>query len=363
MKAAFFVIFFPILYPFAKLYELIGMIRNFAYNKGYFESKSFEIPIISVGNITVGGTGKTPHSEFLLRLLNKNYKTALLSRGYKRKTTGFVEAKPGSTVADIGDEPKQISLKFSETIVAVDANRCRGAETLMKNYSSLEVIVLDDAFQHRKIKPGFSIVLLDYNRLPHRDFLMPLGSLRENTAGLKRADAIIVSKSPEQLTTQEQEKIKQRYLKISTQYIYFTTIKYTNLQPIIVANSEILLNKLSEYNVLLVTGIANAYSIKNFLNKTCLSFKHLAYPDHYNYQLEDLQRIEKEYELLGEKKIVITTEKDSYKFKEIVKYTNFAGSFVNSFYCLLIEVQFLNNASNLFENQIITYVEKNKRNR
>ena len=213
-----------ILFPLAFLYWLITFIRNWLYDKGIFKSSSFNIPIIAVGNLSVGGTGKTPQIEYLIRLLSDNYKVAVLSRGYKRTTEGFILADENASASSIGDEPFQFYSKFPNIQVAVDANRKSGIENLLQLPNKPDVVLLDDAFQHRKVKAGFYILLTAYDDLFCDDYILPFGNLREPSSGKKRADMIIVTKCPKDLSELAQQKIKEK-LKVKQQ-VFFTTIQY-----------------------------------------------------------------------------------------------------------------------------------------
>ncbi|MCL4155120.1 UNVERIFIED_CONTAM: hypothetical protein GTU68_064121, partial [Idotea baltica] len=215
-----------LLFPFAILYDVVTRIRNFLFEVCVFKQHQFKTSIIVVGNLSVGGTGKTPQIEYLIRLLKENYKVAVLSRGYKRKTSGFILVDENNTVADVGDEPLQYFKKFKNISVAVDANRVNGIHQLQKN-NKPEVILLDDAYQHRKIKPHFSILLTKYNDLFVDDYLLPTGNLRESKKGAKRSDAILVTKCPEDLSIEKQHSIQQKLSKYN-KLVFFTSIKYAS---------------------------------------------------------------------------------------------------------------------------------------
>ena len=220
------------LYPFSLIYGLITGIRNFLYNTDILTSFEFNLPVICVGNITVGGTGKTPHTEYLIRLLRENFRVATLSRGYKRKTRGFQIATSSSLVSDIGDEPLQMYRKFPDITVAVDRNRVHGVNTILKERPETEVIILDDGFQHRKIKPGFSILLSDFDRLMVRDNLLPYGNLRESLDNIRRADIILITKSPENISPIQRRIIVKEINKAPYQNLFFTSLKYNDPVPL-----------------------------------------------------------------------------------------------------------------------------------
>ena len=220
------------LYPLSLLYGLITGIRNFLYDTGILSTVEFNFPVICVGNITVGGTGKTPHTEYLAGLLRENFKVATLSRGYKRKTRDFRIASSSSLVSDIGDEPLQIFRKFPDILVTVDRNRVHGVNRILQGYPETEVIILDDAFQHRRITPGFSILLSDFERLIVRDHMLPYGNLRENKGNMRRADIILITKSPENISPIQRRLIVKEVNKSPYQNLYFTSFIYKPPVPV-----------------------------------------------------------------------------------------------------------------------------------
>lgn len=304
-----------LLFPFAILYNLVTSIRNLFFDVGVFKETSFKIPVIVVGNLSVGGTGKTPQIEYLIRLLNQTYKTAVLSRGYKRKTKGFVLLNKRHTAKDVGDEPLQYFKKFINIDIAVDANRVAGISKLIETKNP-EVILLDDAYQHRKVKGSFYILLTKYNDLFIDDFLIPTGNLRESSKGGKRADVILVTKCPKNLSINEQNGIKRRLQKLKKE-VFFTTISYADT---IYGFTEIPTLDLKKYEVLLITGIANPTPFKNYLNDLGVSYHHLKFSDHHHFSDKDLQEIKQKFEVLpASKKIILTTEKDYVRLEGGVK--------------------------------------------
>ncbi|NNE30928.1 MAG: tetraacyldisaccharide 4'-kinase [Winogradskyella sp.] len=288
-----------ILFPFVPIYFLVTWIRNLLYDKGIKSSKSYDIPIICVGNLSTGGTGKTPMIEYLIRLLNSEKHIATLSRGYKRTSQGFVLADSGTTVNAIGDEPYQFFNKFESIKVAVDANRRNGIERLMALPDSPEVILLDDAFQHRKVEAGFNILLTAYNNLYYNDIVLPTGNLREPKSGSKRADIIVITKCPKDITEVKKREIINGLKLQPQQSAFFSYIEYAEL--VISNKNEIKINELPHFT--LVTGIANAKPLVDFLKREGLEFDHLEFDDHYSFKTEDI----KTFENLG---VVVTTEKD-----------------------------------------------------
>jgi len=288
-----------ILFPVVPIYYLITWLRNWLYDKGIKSSKSYDIPVICVGNLSTGGTGKTPMIEYLIRLLKDKKSVATLSRGYKRITEGYEIADQGATADTIGDEPYQFYRKFKDIKVAVDGNRQNGIAQLLKLEDKPEVILLDDAYQHRKVKAGFNILLTAYYNLYCNDIVLPTGNLREPKSGAKRADVIVVTKCPADISESEKSKIS-KDLKIKpNQKLVFSAINYA--EKVISSHSEIALQSLSEFT--LVTGIANAKPLVEFLKNKGLKFDHLEFPDHYSFRINDIEE-------LAKKELIITTEKD-----------------------------------------------------
>ncbi|MCD4769022.1 MAG: tetraacyldisaccharide 4'-kinase, partial [Bacteroidales bacterium] len=332
--------------------------------QGLLKSVEFDVPVISVGNITVGGTGKTPHVEYLISILKDDFRVAVLSRGYKRKSKGFILAGDNSGSLELGDEPAQIKSKFPEIIVAVSSNRVYGIRSILKTHPGIDVIILDDAFQHRSVTPGINILLTDFNRLMTRDYLLPMGRLREHKYNRRRADYIIVTKSPSQISPLDRRLIVNEIPPASHQYLYFTTINY--LEPKNIFNPEAVRltmdNILNEgYHVLLVTGIAFARPVKEHLNKFSSHIKHLSYNDHHWFGEKDLDLFEEVYNSMPrENRCIITTEKDAARLKEI---TNIAQRFDNNVFYLPIVISFLNDDTDAFNHFIVDYVRKNKPNR
>jgi tetraacyldisaccharide 4'-kinase len=333
-----------LLFPLAILYDVITAIRNFLFNIGSFKSTSFPLPIIVVGNLSVGGTGKTPQIEYLIRILKNELKVAVLSRGYKRKTKGFVLLNKTHKAIDVGDEPLQYFKKFEHIAVAVDANRVEGIQRLMKN-TSPEIILLDDAYQHRKVKGSFYILLTKFDDLFTDDFLLPTGNLRESSTGAKRTDVIVVTKCPGHLSNQKQEEIKIK-LKKFDKSVFFTTISYRN----IVSSHKIMkVHELKDYSVLLITGIANPVPLVNFLEHKKINFKHLEYADHHHFSSSEIQQIKQEFnDLKPQNKIILTTEKD---------YTRLESALDSLFY-IEIETCFLGNQNIDFNYLINNHIQK-----
>jgi tetraacyldisaccharide 4'-kinase len=291
-----------ILFPFAILYGLITGIRNFLFDRGILKSYTFQVPIIAVGNLNVGGTGKTPQIEYLIRLLSENYNVATLSRGYKRSSEGFLLADATSNAEVLGDEPFQFYTKFKNIQVAVDANRKNGIEQLLSQTQKPEVILLDDAYQHRKVKAGFYILLSSYGELYCDDFMLPTGNLRESRSGVKRANVIIVTKCPSNLSVAEQNNIKNKLQITENQGLYFSNIEYDEF--IYSEKGVRKVKDIASTDKLLVAGIAKPASFFAYLqtaNDVCMDFR-----DHHHFSEKDILDIKNK----SKNKIIITTEKD-----------------------------------------------------
>jgi tetraacyldisaccharide 4'-kinase len=352
-----------ILYPFSILYRLITDIRNYLFDTGILPSREFDLPVISVGNITVGGTGKTPHTEYLAGLLRKEFKVAVLSRGYKRKSNGFKVATKSSRVEEIGDEPLQISRKFPDIIVAVDRDRVNGIRAILKEFPGTDVIILDDAFQHRSIKPGLSILLSDFNRLITRDYLMPYGRLRESRRNRKRADLILISKTPVDLPETSFESIKYEIKPSSRQKLFFTSFKYgeplTLFEDSATARFSLSGKNADEQGTVLITGIAEPGILKQFMEKHINEIIHLKFHDHHRFVENDIKKIISAWNnLKSSSKSIITTEKDSVRLKD---FADIPVYLKKAFYYIPVSVDFLQNSKQEFDNLIIEYVRKNQR--
>ena len=346
--------------PLSWIYGLVVDIRNQMFDWGILKSRSFDTPVISVGNITVGGSGKTPHVEYLIRLLNQHIKVAVLSRGYKRKSKGFVLADNDTPMSQIGDEPYQMKQKFPDIYVAVDKDRCHGIDTLLNNEATKDtgVILLDDAFQHRYVTPGINILLVDYHRLITHDALLPAGRLREPVSGKDRADIVIVTKCPKDLKAIDYRVLTKTMSLYPYQDLYFTYIDYCNLHKVW-GEDELRLDDLSETNVLLLTGIASPQQLLVDLKEKCQTLTPLSFPDHHQFTEQDILKINDVYSNLSEPKIIITTEKDTTRMKTV---TSLDDNAKDNTYVLPIKVAFLQKQEPMFNNKILSYVQKNSRN-
>ena len=306
--------------PLSLLYGAIISIRNFLFNKKIIRSATFNFPLICIGNLAVGGTGKSPMVEYLVQLLKADYKVATLSRGYKRKTKGYALANEATTALEIGDEPMQFHTKFPDVAVAVGEERIVAIPQLLHDKPNTEVIILDDAFQHRYVQAGLNILLSDCNNLFYKDWFLPSGDLRDQRKSYKRAQVIIITKCPPTLPIAEKEKITKEVNLLPGQQIFFTALQYSN--PYHILSSEtIALTK--EASVLLVCGIAKPKPLQSFLAEGTLHYEELLYNDHHIFTIDDLKNIRSRFdELKGDQKIIITTEKDAvrlHKFDEELK--------------------------------------------
>lgn len=353
-----------LLKPISLIYGLITGIRNWLYDNGISKSTSFRLPIISVGNLAVGGTGKTPHVEYIVNLFGNNAQIATLSRGYKRKTKGFVLANENSDSKEIGDEPYQIYIKNKHLHVAVDEKRVHGVTKLREIFPELELILLDDAFQHRQIKAGLSILLTDYSNLYTRDTYLPTGNLRESKKGSKRADIIIVTKCPEQMPSIDMRLIETELKLLPYQSLYFSNYRYSGIEPVfpdkIVDKTNLELVKKSKTAILLVAGIAHPQALCTYLNQYTSTFDALIFPDHYSFQRKDIKLINEKLDKLNTTdKIIIVTEKDAAR---IVSQADEWSSFQYLLYKLPIKVNILNNQESNFKTKIYNYVTEDSRN-
>ena len=327
-----------ILFPFAVLYGWITQLRNFLFDKGFFKSHSFNMPVVAVGNLSVGGTGKTPQIEYLIRLLSPQYKVATLSRGYKRQSEGFILADQTTTAAILGDEPFQFYQKFQNIAVAVDADRKNGIEKLLLLPEKPEVVLLDDAFQHRKVRAGFYILLTAYGDLFYDDCMLPTGNLRESKKGVKRADVLIVTKCPSTISEKEQQEIR---TKAGVKSVFFSSIAYDD--SVYSTTHSIKVTAIRNSDKLLIAGIAKPESFFFYLkseNDTILTF-----PDHHHFDEKDIADIKDQ----AAGRLIVTTEKDYVRMKD-----NFSST---QLFYLPIRTSFIADGET-FDRLILDYVEK-----
>ena len=301
------------LYPFSLGYHLVTAMRNVFYNLGIFKSKKFKTPIINVGNLSVGGSGKSPMVMYLADLLSKHYRTGVLSRGYGRVTKGYGITNYESNYKIVGDEAMQLFERFKNRfVIAVSEERVPGAEKVISDMD-LDVLVLDDAYQHRAIKPGFNILMTDYNDPYFKDFILPAGDLRESRSGASRAQIIMVSKCPSDLTEEKKQYFVSRIKPAYNQKVFFSSIRYD--ENIFSVTKQLPDNNLAYYDILLITGIANPKPLVQHLAKFSQKVKHLKFKDHHNFSDADIKNILAEYKKLGEYKLILTTEKDYVRLK------------------------------------------------
>lgn len=353
-----------LLAPISWFYEMGVRLRNQLFNWGILSTEEFTVPVISVGNLAMGGTGKTPHVEYLIRLLKDKYRVAVLSRGYKRRTKGYLLADDKSTYLTIGDEPFQIKRKFPDILVAVDNKRCRGIQNLLSlpDGEKPDVILLDDAFQHRYVTPSLSIVLTDYNRLFYKDKILPVGRLREPSVGIRRADAVIVTKCVEGLKPIDYRIISDEMKLLAHQELYFTHIKYGKLQPLFPVKAA-LHNKKSiekDDNILLLAGIALPKQFIEEVGKYSDKVTSFIYPDHHVFTKQDIRKISETFNRIhSTDKYILVTEKDAAR---ILQNPMIPEEWKDVLYYLPITVDFSTenhlSLDNLVLNHIIT-VQRN----
>ena len=348
--------------PLSWLYGLGADTRNALFDWGVLPSETYDIPIISVGNLTVGGTGKTPHVEYLIRLLSGRYRVAVLSRGYRRKSRGYLLATPASTVCDLGDEPWQIKQKFPEVYVAVDANRRRGIARLMHDEATrdVEVILLDDAFQHRYVKAGQNILLVDYGRLISDDRLLPAGDLRERPSASRRATTVIVTKCPRHIPAIGYRAVMLSLQLRPYQQLFFSTFAYGTMHKLWGEGTlePTALRKENTY-VLLLAGIGNPQQMEQDVRRFAQHVTMLTFPDHHYYTRSDADLIRRTLAGLPKPRIVVTTEKDAARLRQLQWLDEEVRQ---SIYVLPIEVDFMRDEKDKFDKTITDYVRENKRN-
>ena len=347
--------------PFSWLYGIGVSLRNQMFELGILKSKSFDVPVISVGNITVGGSGKTPHVEHLIHQLHDKVKVAVLSRGYKRKSRGYVLAGKQSTAREIGDEPYQIMKKFPDIYVAVDKSRCDGIERLTTDEETkdVDVILLDDAYQHRYVKPGINILLVDYHRLIIYDKLLPAGRLREPQSGKSRADIVIITKCPADLKPMEFRVLTRALNLYPYQKLFFTTLEYGNLQPLYCGENLPLAQIPADTHALLLTGIASPKQMMMDLQPFVKDIHPMTFADHHQFSKRDICKLNEQFAAMPEPKMVITTEKDNAR---LFGLEGLSEEVRHHIYQLPIRIKFMLGQEEEFHEKIIGYVRKNSRN-
>jgi len=348
------------LLPLSWLYGMGVKLRNYMFEIGILKSRSFDTPVISVGNITVGGTGKTPHVEYLIRLLQDKFKVAVLSRGYKRKSEGFVLAEKDTPQTMIGDEPYQMHRKYPGIYVAVDKDRCHGIEKLTDEnvVNGTDVILLDDAFQHRYVNPSINILLVDYHRLIIYDKLLPAGRLREHQTGKSRANIVIITKCPSDLKPMEIRVLIKALDLFPYQTLFFTTLEYKELNPIFEGKNR-KLDDMKNLNVLLLTGIASPQQMILDIKPYCGNITPLSFSDHHAFTTKDVEIINNTFASLPSPKAIITTEKDESRILDV---NGLSEEVKSNIYTLPVEIKFMQDEGKMFNENIIGYVRKNSRN-
>ena len=350
------------LMPLSWLYGAATALRNIMYNAGVLKSHAYGIPIINVGNITVGGTGKTPHIEYLVRLLSPHYQVAVLSRGYKRKSHGYVLATPDTPMERIGDEPWQMKQKFPQVYVAVDSNRCRGIERLCGDGATrdVQVILLDDAFQHRRVRAGLNILLVDYHRMITEDRLLPAGRLREKATGKDRADIVVVTKCPPAITPMGFRVLRSALHLKPFQSLFYSTVRYGQLQRLD-DSTAMRLDELRARNVhvLLITGIGNPLQMEQDMRRYTQHVTPLTFADHHYFSKQDIALVQETFAQLPQPRIIVTTEKDASRLRLLPWL---GDDLCSNTYVLPIEVEFMRNENKAFNQKIKDYVRQNPRN-
>jgi tetraacyldisaccharide 4'-kinase len=342
-----------LLFPFSLPVWAYIKIRNFFYDKGWSQSTGFNLPVICVGNLSVGGTGKSPMVEMLAGIITQKYKTASLSRGYKRKTKGYVLASENTTALEIGDEPMQFHIKFPQMAVCVGESRVEAIPQLLHDRPDTQVVILDDAFQHRAIKAGLNIVLTDFNNMYYYDWYLPSGDLRDNRHSIKRAHIIVVTKCPPNLNEDKRKEILGKIEPLNWQQVYFTCIEYGVPYHILHKTNFYLYDNLE---VLLLCGIANPKPLKTYIEQHTQSYAERIYNDHHIFTIDDLNDITTRLKkLTGEQNIIITTEKDAVR---LLKFSDKLETI--PMYVIPVQHKILFNQAASFENAILHFISNFK---
>ncbi|WP_462318927.1 tetraacyldisaccharide 4'-kinase [Marinilabilia sp.] len=344
-----------LLLPFSWLFCLIARTRNYLYNTGVFKSNTYSIPVISVGNITVGGTGKTPLTELLIKTLSPQFKCALLSRGYGRKTKGPVLASEKSTPSSIGDEPKQMHLKYPDLTVMVAEKRILGIQQLLNLSTPPDIILMDDAYQHRPVTPGFSILVTDYYRPMHQDFCLPAGNLREPLSGRKRANIIIVNKCPKDLSEKERETIIKSLKPYPHQQVFFSCINYQPPRKLFNGKAPSSKSDFSKHPILAMAGIGNPAPFFREAQKHGSQLKTLTFPDHHDFSSADVKKMILKINEAGPEAIMLTTEKDAVR----LQHKGLPTELSEKIWYIPIELKILFNQQDTFIKTVEHYVRKN----
>jgi tetraacyldisaccharide 4'-kinase len=343
-----------LLFPFCLLYGLGTWVRNKLFDWGILPSRNFSVPVISLGNLSTGGTGKTPHVEYLVNFLKEHYKLAVLSRGYKRKTKGFLFVSPTHSAIEVGDEPLQICRKFPDIIVAVHERRQKGIERILQMHPGINLIILDDAFQHRYVKPGLNLLLTEYYKPFFDNYILPCGNLREAKSSAKRAHALIVSKTPAIFSPLDRKYFLKKLEKYQLEHVFFSTIEYGDWVPLTPGCHS---GKPNLKTIFLYSGIANTSAIEEHLKRNCQELIVKRFPDHYQFSVKDLKDLRKEFrDTFGSSKAIVVTEKDAMRLKNPELLRELKGLPV---YFIPIKVLFHNQDKGGFEKLILGFLAAN----
>lgn len=344
------------LWPFSLIYGLIMHIRNKLFDWQILSSAEYPIPVISIGNLSTGGTGKTPHTEYLINLLQKHKNIAVLSRGYKRKTKGFQLASETSSADDVGDEPLQIKRKFPDVLVAVHEKRRKGIDRILKDHPNINTIILDDAFQHRYVKPGLNLLLTEYYKPFFNNFLLPCGNLRESTSGIRRAHAIIVTKTPAVFSPLEKRFFLQKLKPYRPSNIFFSGLRYGKPVPVWQSVKK---NTTGRFKTIyLLTGIANPDALEQYLQGQCEDLHLYTYHDHHRFSLRELMKLRNHFIAdISHSKAIITTEKDAMRLQTDEARKLFDG--IPTFY-IPIHVRFQDHGKDDFDSFVLNYLDQSK---
>jgi tetraacyldisaccharide 4'-kinase len=341
-----------LLFPFALVYGLVVRMRNWLYDIKWYPTTQFNLPMICIGNLSMGGTGKSPMTEYVIRLLKDQYKVASLSRGYKRQSEGYMLANTNTNALEIGDEPMQFHLKFPDVAIAVGEQRVEAIPQLLHDKPATQCIILDDAFQHRAVSAGLNIVLTEYSNLFTRDFYLPTGDLRDSRSSIKRAQIIVVTKCPETITENDKERITDEIDPTENQHLFFTSIVYGQPYHILHKNNDYIITH--DVEVLLVCGIANPKPLKQYLTQKSKAFYLQAYNDHHAFTKEDVLEIKKKFsQFTTPYKIILTTEKDAVRFQRFDDLLTDLPFFV-----LPIEHQFLFGEGEKFDGLVKGFIDE-----
>ncbi len=343
-------------FPLSMLYGFGILLRNYLYEKGWLKSIEFDFPVICVGNLSVGGTGKTSHIEFLVRMLSPNFRVAILSRGYQRKKRGYLDVQTNSTAEDVGDEPAMMKKKYPNVAVAVCEERADGVPQMLSTYPETDVVLLDDAFQHRSVRAGLNILLTSYDRLLTRDQILPLGTLREFKSAAQRAEFIVVTKCPPELSVAEKEKIKKEIAPLPGQLLFFSKQDYQ--KPYLITDSSVRLTLDKNTDVLLFCGIAFPETLIQDLKTRARNVYTRTFPDHHAFDRLDIESITETFQNLPqENTVLITTEKDAVKLHQFAKWIIEKKLPI---FVLPVEIDFFEEDRMLFETEIVGWLKKLK---